>query len=253
MRCHGLHAQCLYPAAVAGMRSALPRLNLLRPPLPPGRKQEGSLCGGRSVLPKLRSCPSCMSFLHPVSFYSLPFFPPPGLPGRRDPNSRVSCAGARFAPARFARLIARPRPGARAGRKAYLTRCLNRGLFCAGASGETKRTRGCHFLLPAQSSDHLENFNPYVELFHRKIDQKRSSPMPCPRRRDTPGSPHTPVRIISAAFSPIMMEGALVLPEVRVGMIEASATRRPSMPWTRSRSSTTAIGSEPILQVPTGW
>ena len=65
--------------------------------------------------------------------------------------------------------------------------------------------------------------------------------------------PQPPARIISAAFSPIMMEGALVLPEVSVGMIEASATRRPSMPWTRSRSSTTAIGSEPILQVPMGW
>ena len=71
-------------------------------------------------------------------------------------------------------------------------------------------------------------------------------------RRGSPPN-HAPARIISAAFSPIMMEGALVLPEVRVGMIEASATRRPSMPWTRSRSSTTAIGSEPILQVPTGW
>ena len=38
---------------------------------------------------------SCMSFLHPVSFHSIPFSPPPGLPERRDPNSRVSCAGAR--------------------------------------------------------------------------------------------------------------------------------------------------------------
>jgi hypothetical protein len=41
-------------------------------------------------------------------------------------------------------------------------------------------------------------------------------------------------RIMSAAFSPIMIAGALVLPEVRVGMIEASATRRPSMPRTQS-------------------
>ena len=55
-----------------------------------------------------------------------------------------------------------------------------------------------------------------------------------------------------AAFSPIMIAGALVLPEVSVGMIEASATRRPAIPRTRSRSSTTAFGSEPILQVPTG-
>jgi hypothetical protein len=29
-----------------------------------------------------------------------------------------------------------------------------------------------------------------------------------------------------AAFSPIMIDGALVLPDVRVGMTEASATRR---------------------------
>ncbi len=37
-------------------------------------------------------------------------------------------------------------------------------------------------------------------------------------------------RIIDAAFSPIMMAGALVFPETRVGMIEASATRRPRTP-----------------------
>jgi hypothetical protein len=48
-------------------------------------------------------------------------------------------------------------------------------------------------------------------------------------------------------------DGALVLPDVSVGMIEASATRRPAMPRTRSWASTTAIGSDPILQVPTGW
>ena len=33
--------------------------------------------------------------------------------------------------------------------------------------------------------------------------------------------------IIRAAFSPIMIDGALVLPDVSVGMMEASATRRP--------------------------
>src|SRR4051812_8896638 len=62
-------------------------------------------------------------------------------------------------------------------------------------------------------------------------------------------------RIMSVARSPIMIAGALVLPPTTVGMIEASATRRQSMPLTRRRASTTAIGSlfGPILQVPTGW
>src|SRR5450830_77223 len=62
-------------------------------------------------------------------------------------------------------------------------------------------------------------------------------------------------RIMSAAFSPIMKVGALVLPPHSVGMIDASATRKPVMPLIRSRVSTTAIASlsGPILQVPTGW
>jgi hypothetical protein len=35
---------------------------------------------------------------------------------------------------------------------------------------------------------------------------------------------------MSAAFSAIMMTGALVLPEVIVGMIDASTTRKPVIP-----------------------
>lgn len=34
-------------------------------------------------------------------------------------------------------------------------------------------------------------------------------------------------KIRAAAFSPIIIDGALVLPEVSVGMVEASATRKP--------------------------
>ena len=44
--------------------------------------------------------------------------------------------GARFAPARFARLIARARPRTRAGRRAHLTCWPNRGLFRTGARRE---------------------------------------------------------------------------------------------------------------------
>src|SRR5215468_1786121 len=51
-------------------------------------------------------------------------------------------------------------------------------------------------------------------------------------------------------FSAIMMTDALVLPETIVGMIDASTTRSPSSPRTRNSSSTTAIGSLPILHVP---
>jgi hypothetical protein len=48
---------------------------------------------------------------------------------------------------------------------------------------------------------------------------------------------HRTASIISAHFSPIMMPAALVLPEAPVGMIEASATRRPERRWMRSSGS----------------
>src|SRR3954471_16077816 len=60
-------------------------------------------------------------------------------------------------------------------------------------------------------------------------------------------------RIMSEAFSPIITQAALVLPDTTVGMMDASATRRPWKPRTRRRSSTTAVTSEPMRQVEVGW
>src|SRR5665213_72189 len=62
-------------------------------------------------------------------------------------------------------------------------------------------------------------------------------------------------RIWSAAFSPIMIVGALRFPLVICGMMDESTTRKFAVPITRHCGSTTAILSfaDPILQVPQGW
>ena len=83
------------------------------------------------------------------------------------------------------------------------------------------------------------------------------------RERNQPGVPPTgasenknrrSARIISLARSAIINVGEFVLPEVIVGITDASTTRNPLTPITRKRESTTAAGSlsVPIRHVPTG-
>ena len=66
-----------------------------------------------------------------------------------------------------------------------------------------------------------------------------------------------PVLILGAGINGAALARELVLnglPVVIVGMIDVSATRRPSTPITDSRGSTTAPGSSraPMRQVPQG-
>src|ERR1700682_5887688 len=53
----------------------------------------------------------------------------------------------------------------------------------------------------------------------------------------------TAARTMSAHFSPIMIDGALVLPATMEGMIEASATGRGPIPWSRRWGATTGLNS----------
>ncbi len=151
MRCHDPHAEGLYPAAASGMRSSLESPSFVcegaffqpgkalscrtaaGPSPRRSRKREGRLRSGRPVLPRLRLPASCMSFRHPVSFPSVPFSPPT-VSRRGGTLIRALCArapapaGARFAAARFARLIAPAHPCARTERRAHVSCPLLRGL-----------------------------------------------------------------------------------------------------------------------------
>jgi hypothetical protein len=58
---------------------------------------------------------------------------------------------------------------------------------------------------------------------------------------DRSGLDRAAPRIMSEAFSPIIIAGAFVLPRTIVGMTDASTTRRPWTPGNRSRLAVTAV------------
>jgi hypothetical protein len=60
-------------------------------------------------------------------------------------------------------------------------------------------------------------------------------------------------RSIATAFSASMTTVALSPPPTMLGITDASTTRSPCRPCTRSRWSTTSSGPGPMRQLPTGW
>ena len=77
----------------------------------------------------------------------------------------------------------------------------------------------------------------------------RKNPIPTPVRELAPAVMNSDTRSL------IMMVVALVLARITSGITEASATGRPSMPWTWPCWLTTAMESlaGPILHVPAMW
>ena len=121
----------------------------------------------RQTRPPEAPSPCILNVVPSSRFVPLRSVPPlPGTSKRRDPDSRVSRARGRLsAPARFARLIARARPRARAERRAHFARWPNRGPFRAGANREAGRPRKCRlasrlpiWLFTSECQSHMEKY-----------------------------------------------------------------------------------------------
>ena len=103
---------------------------------------------------RIRQHPACR-FLYPVSFHSVPSAPSPAGPCggtliRAYPARAPAPAGARFAPARFARLIARVRLRARAQAQGALCPLAESGAFFAPARNRSEAASGWRLLPPAR-------------------------------------------------------------------------------------------------------
>ena len=163
----------------------------------------------RHVVPPSRFVPSPAAAPNAANITDGGVGDAPGPPKRRDPDSRVmrACApapaGARFAAARIARLIARARLRARGGRRAHLARRLNRGLF-APAPTRREAASGYRVLPP-----YLGPARSKIKLFPRNISDYennlratcRKGPRHRPHSRQT-GRPGVLSREAKTAHSP---------------------------------------------------
>jgi hypothetical protein len=115
----------------------------------------------------------------------------------------------------------------------------------AGRFGDVSQTQRSQEFLSNMEAAALERVvdRGFGCRLHRSIVDDRGWPV-LTRIAPVAWQPVTAYRpsTISAAFSAIMMVGALVLPETRRGITEASTTLRPSTPQTRNFASTTAMG-----------
>lgn len=141
-------------------------------------------------------------------------------------------------------------------------------LLCNGAATPSHRTSPmvfefCSGLVPkskpkpCKATNRLSAWKPALKISStrnavrcgacRNDDDHRVHPPRAALRRRTGQA-----RIRSATFSPISTLGACVCPRMMAGITDASATRSPLTPRTRSCGSTTLASSRPIRHVPTG-
>ena len=173
----------------------------------------------------------------------------PALARRRLP--RAWAQGPGTALPRHRRALRRAAPSAdRRSARRRRRRCVRAGIARVGVERRLRsgRRASASFRSGRAGSGRAAPRRGRVYVARHSLEGGRRRLARPPRRRPPSAarclgsSAQASARMNSAARSPIMIDGAFVFPVVTLGITDASATRRPSTPWTRSRGSTTAGG-----------